>query len=122
MSTLISPHGGNELKPLIHLQAERSDEFKRAGNKNKLTPDNQQNILGALEDRVDVDHFVKLVPNEDIAANDYNIAVSSYIEAEDTREIVDITELNAEIGRIVSRQVELRASIDRIVADLEGSA
>ncbi|MAY49360.1 MAG: type I restriction-modification system subunit M [Microbacterium sp.] len=99
-----------------------SDEFKRAGNKNKLTPDNQQNILGALEDRVDVDHFVKLVPNEDIAANDYNIAVSSYIEAEDTREIVDITELNAEIGRIVSRQVELRASIDRIVADLEGSA
>ena len=99
-----------------------SDEFKRAGNKNQLTPDNQQNILGALEDRVDVDHFVKLVPNEDIAANDYNIAVSSYIEAEDTREIVDITELNAEIGRIVSRQVELRASIDRIVADLEGSA
>lgn len=96
-------------------------EFKRTSNKNKLTPDNQQNILSAFEDRVDVDHFTKLVSNGDIAANGYNIAVSSYVEAEDTREVVDITELNAEIARIVARQTELRASIDEIVADLEGT-
>ncbi len=98
-----------------------SAEFKRTGNKNKLTPDNQQNILSAFEDRVDVDHFTKLVSNEDIAANGYNIAVSSYVEQEDTREVIDITELNAEIARIVARQQELRASIDEIVADLEGT-
>ncbi len=99
-----------------------STEFKRSGNKNKLTPDNQQNILGAFEDRADVDHFTKLVSNDDIAANDYNIAVSSYVEAEDFREVIDITELNAEIARIVARQAELRTSIDEIVADLEGTA
>jgi type I restriction enzyme M protein len=98
-----------------------SDEFKRVGNKNKLTPDNQQNILLALENRVDEDHTVKLVSNEAIAANDYNIAVSSYVESEDTRVAVDIDELNAEIARIVARQTELRLSIDAIVADLEGS-
>lgn len=57
--------------------------------------------------------------NEDIAANDYNIAVSSYVEQEDLREVVDINELNAEIARIVVRQQQLRASIDEIVADLE---
>ncbi len=98
-----------------------SDEFKRVGNKNKLTPDNQQNILLALENRVDEEHTVKLVSNEAIAANDYNIAVSSYVEAEDTREAVDIAALNAEIARIVTRQAELRTSIDAIIADLEGS-
>lgn len=98
-----------------------SDEFKRLGNKNKLTPDNQQNILMALDVRDDEDHFAKLVSNEDIAANDYNISVSSYVEAEDTRETVDITALNAEIAAIVARQAELRVSIDEIVADLEGS-
>jgi type I restriction enzyme M protein len=97
-----------------------SDEFKRVGNKNKLTPENQQRILDALENREDEDHFVKLVPNEDIAANAYNIAVSSYVEAEDTREDIDIAALNAEIARIVARQAELRTSIDAIVADLEG--
>ncbi len=99
-----------------------SAEFKRVGNKNKLLPENQQHILATFTARADVDHVAKLVPNEHIAANDYNIAVSSYVEQEDTREVVNITELNAEIARIVARQQELRASIDEIVADLEGGA
>jgi type I restriction enzyme M protein len=98
-----------------------SDEFRRVGNKNKLTPDNQQNILMALDVREDEEHFATLVPNEDIAANDYNISVSSYVEEEDNRESVDITALNAEIAEIVARQAELRVSIDEIVADLESS-
>ncbi|PYD01809.1 type I restriction-modification system subunit M [Microbacterium esteraromaticum] len=98
-----------------------SDEFKRIGNKNKLTPDNQDRILRALADRAGQNYFASLVPNAEIAANAYNIAVSSYVEAEDTRETIDITALNAEIARIVTRQVELRTSIDAIVADLEGS-
>ena len=58
--------------------------------------------------------------NGDIAANSYNIAVSSYVEQADTSEAIDITALNAEIARIVARQAELRTQIDAIVADLEG--
>ena len=96
-----------------------SAETKRVGNKNKLLPKNQERILKAFSTRENVDHFTKLVSNDDIAANDYNIAVSSYVEAEDTREAIDITELNAEIARIVARQSELRMAIDDIVADLE---
>ena len=98
-----------------------SGQMDRVGNKNKLTEPHQQAILDAYTDRPDVDHFATLVTNERIADNDYNIAVSSYVEQEDTREAVDITELNAEIARIVERQAELRASIDAIVADLEGA-
>lgn len=96
-----------------------SKEFNRVGNKNKLTPDHQKNILDAVAARTDAQHFATRVSNETIAANDYNIAVSSYVEAEDTREVVDITALNAEIAQIVARQSELRTSIDAIVADLE---
>jgi type I restriction enzyme M protein len=101
------------------LFVDATNEFKRVGNKNKLTPDNQQNILLALEGREDEDHFIKLVSNEDIAGNGYNIAVSSYVERVDTHEVVDIARLNAEIAQIVARQAELRTSIDAIVADLE---
>jgi type I restriction enzyme M protein len=97
-----------------------SAEFTRVGNKNKLLPDNLRNILSAYELREDEDHFATLVSNEDIAGNGYNMAVSSYVEAEDTREVVDIQTLNAEIARIVARQAELRTSIDAIIADLEG--
>jgi type I restriction enzyme M protein len=99
-----------------------SGEFGRVGNKNKLLPANQQHILDAFIARADVDYLAKLVPNEDIGQNDYNIAVSSYVAQEDSREVIDITELNDEIARIVARQAELRASIDEIVADLEGTA
>lgn len=99
-----------------------SAEFKRTGNKNKIADANQQRILEAFIQRGDDEYFAKVVTNAVIAANDYNIAVSSYVVAEDTREVVDIAELNSEIARIVSRQAELRTSIDEIVADLEGNS
>ncbi|MGB3413482.1 MAG: type I restriction-modification system subunit M, partial [Microbacteriaceae bacterium] len=98
-----------------------SAEFTRSGNKNKLSEANQQRMLDAFTTRSDADHFAKVMSNEDIAANDYNIAVSSYVEQEDTREVIDITKLNAEIAEIVIRQQELRVAIDEIVAELEGS-
>ena len=98
-----------------------SAEFTRSGNKNKLAQENQDKILNAFSERADVDHFATLVSNEDIAAHDYNIAVSSYVERKDTREVIDIAELNAEIEQIVARQAELRTSIDEIVAELEGA-
>ena len=61
-----------------------------------------------------------MVNNEKIAENDYNIAVSSYVVQEDTREITDITELNKKISETVKRQNELRKAIDKIVEEIEG--
>jgi type I restriction enzyme M protein len=98
-----------------------SAESVRPGNKNKLSSENQRKILDAFAAREDVDHFAKLVAHDEIKANEYNLAVSSYVEAKDTRESVDVTALNAEIARIVVRQSELREQIHAIVADLEAS-
>ena len=98
-----------------------SAEFVRGGNKNKLTGTNQQRILDAFISREDVEYFAKVVPNSEIADRDYLISVSSYVDGDDTREVVDIAALNAEIVQIVARQQELRAAIDAIVADLEGA-
>ncbi|KQR82846.1 restriction endonuclease [Arthrobacter sp. Leaf337] len=99
-----------------------SAEFVRGGSKNKLTDPNQQRVLDAFTARTDVDHFARLVLNKEIAQNSYNLAVSSHVDGKDTREIVDISELNAEIARIVDRQQELRSAIDVIVADLESAS
>ena len=99
-----------------------SAEFVRNGNKNKLNENNRWRILDAFTARKDIAHFARLVENADIAANGYNIAVSSYVEQPDTSEAVNIQALNAEIARIVARQAKLRTAIDAIVADLEGSA
>lgn len=97
-----------------------SAEFVRGGNKNKLSETNRKKILDAFITRQDGEYFAKLVDNKTIAENDYNIAVSSYVVVEDTREVVDITTLNTKIAKIVARQNELRIAIDEIVADIEG--
>ncbi len=96
-----------------------SAEFTRNGNKNKLTDAHQKKVLDSHTERRDIAHFASLVDNGTIAENGYNIAVSSYVEQQDTSETVDIHALNTEIARIVARQTELRAQIDIIVADLE---
>jgi type I restriction enzyme M protein len=98
-----------------------SAEFVRGGNKNKLTEENRTRILKAFTTRKDTDHFAKLVDNKTIEENGYNIAVSSYVEQKDTREVIDIQKLNAEIKEIVARQNILRKAIDEIVADIESS-
>lgn len=97
-----------------------SAEFVRTGNKNKLSAANRQKILDSYTDRRDIEYFAKVVSQEEVVANDYNLSVSSYVETEDTSEEINITELNADIAKIVARQSELRAAIDEIVADLEG--
>jgi len=98
-----------------------SAEFVRGGNKNKLSDANRAKILQAFTERKDKEYFAKLVDNKTIEENDYNIAVSSYVVGEDTREVVDITELNEKIAKIVARQNELRTAIDEIVADIESN-
>ncbi|KAA0236876.1 MAG: type I restriction-modification system subunit M, partial [Armatimonadetes bacterium] len=95
--------------------------FNRVGNKNKLMPEHQSAILGAFNDRGDVDHFSKLVSNQDIADGGYSISVSTFIEREDSSEVIDIVVLNKQIAEIVARQSALRADIDAIVAELEGA-
>ncbi len=97
-----------------------SAEFIHEGNKNKLSAENIERILDAFTRRRTKTHFCRLVPAAEIADNDYNLSVSSYVEQEDTREIVDISELNARIGEVVAKQSALRKEIDKIVRELEG--
>lgn len=97
-----------------------SAEFVRNGNKNTLTDNNLKKILDAFKERKDIEYFAKLVDNDKVAKNDYNIAVSNYVVAEDTREVVDIKELNKEISQIVKKQNKLRTEIDKTVEEMEG--
>ena len=96
-----------------------SKESVKVTNSNKLMKKNIETILDAYTKKVDIDHFTKLVPNADIAEQDYNLSVSTYVEQEDTREIIDITVLNAEIKEIVAREQILRDEIDKIISEIE---
>lgn len=87
---------------------------------NKLTPENIENIVNTFANREEKAHFSHLAAYDEIVENDYNLSISTYVEAEDTREKVDIVKLNAEIEEIVKREDELRAAIRQIIEEIEG--
>ena len=77
-------------------------------------------IVDEFASRNDVAHFARCVPYDEIKGQDYNLSVSSYVEQEDTREVIDIAKLNAELEEIVAREQVLRDEIAKIIAELEG--
>ena len=92
--------------------------FKKDTNTNMLTDGHIEQIMAMFDSKDNIDHFARSVPYEEIA-NDYNLSVSTYVEAKDTREVVDITKLNAELLTTVAKIDQLRADIDAIVAEIE---
>lgn len=103
------------------LFVDASTLFEHVGNKNKLMPEHIEKINGLVQSRAEEQYLSHLVGIDELGGeNKYNLSVSTWVEKEDTREKIDIDELNARIKGIVAREAELRDAIDAIVADLEG--
>lgn len=94
-------------------------EFKKETNNNILEEKNIKAIVDEFRNREEKEYFSRYVDVEEIIENDYNLSVSTYVEKEDTREKIDIKVLNKEIEETVAKIDKLRASIDRIVKELE---
>ena len=93
--------------------------FQKDGNKNVLLPEHQDKIMELFTNRQDEQYLAKLVKNDDILANDANLSVSSYVEQEDTREVIDINEVNAKLENLVAEGNELNAKIEKIIKQLK---
>lgn len=94
-------------------------ECIKVTNNNRLERENITNIVDTFTKREDKEHFSHLASYDEVKGNDYNLSVSTYVEAEDTREVIDIVKLNAEIEEIVARENILREEISKIIAEIE---
>jgi len=94
--------------------------FKKETNNNVLLDEHIAEIMRIFDNKEDVDHFAKSIDLGIVAENEYNLSVSSYVEAKDTREVVEIAKLNAELKHVVGKIDKLRAEIDCIVAEIDG--
>lgn len=101
------------------IDASGEDFFKKQTNNNVLTDEHIERIVDIFDRKEPVEYVAALVDNSKIAENGYNLSVSSYVEAKDTREVIDIARLNAEIKQTVKRIDALRADIDAIIKELE---
>lgn len=101
------------------IDASGPEFFKKETNNNVMLDGHIQKVMDMFDSKENVPHVAQTVPNEKVAAKDYNLSVSSYVEAKDNREVIDITELNVEIETTVEKINQLRADIDAIVAEIE---
>jgi type I restriction enzyme M protein len=115
---VLSKHKTDNKTQFIDVSGENF--FKKATNNNVLMDEHIERIMEMFDSKEDVEHVAKSVDNQIIAANDYNLSVSSYVEAKDTREKIDIVKLNAEIATTVEKINALRSSIDAILNEIEG--
>ncbi|MGL5040911.1 MAG: type I restriction-modification system subunit M [Aeromonas sp.] len=97
-----------------------SSLFKKETNNNVLLDEHIEQIMAMFDSKANIEHVAKSVPLALVAATDYNLSVSSYVETKDTREVVDISQLNAELKTTVAKIDQLRSDIDRIVNEIEG--
>lgn len=93
--------------------------FKKESNNNVLLDKHIDDIVAAFDSKANVEHFAMSVPLEQVVASDYNLSVSSYVEAKDTREVVNIAKLNADLKSTAAKIDKLRKDIDAIVAAIE---
>lgn len=93
--------------------------FRKVTNNNVLEDAHIAHIMDLFDRKEDVAHVARTVDNDVISGNDYNLSVSSYVEARDTREQVDIEALNKEISTTVAKINALRADIDTIIKHIE---
>ena len=96
-----------------------ADFFKKETNNNVLLPEHIDRIVDIFGKKEEVPYVATSIDNSRIAENDYNLSVSSYVEAEDKREVIDIVKLNDEVAQTVKRIDALRTDIDRIIKELE---
>jgi type I restriction enzyme M protein len=94
--------------------------FKKETNNNTLTDEHVGRIMEVFDTKENVPHFALSVDHAAVTEKEYNLSVSTYVEAKDNREVVDIAELNAELVTTVAKIDGLRADIDAIVAEIEG--
>lgn len=93
--------------------------FKKETNNNVLTDEHITKILQLFSEKADVSHLAKSVDYQTIVDNDYNLSVSTYVEAKDTREVIDINQLNTEIEETVAKISQLRGEIAEIIKEIE---
>lgn len=101
------------------INASGEDFFKKETNNNVLTDEHITKIIELFAKKENVEYVASWVDNEKVAENDYNLSVSAYVEAKDTRKAIDIKELNEEIDQTVKRIDTLRAEINQIIKELE---
>lgn len=114
---VLSKHKTDTKTQFIDVTGE--DFFRKVTNNNLLEDHHIDKIMEMFDSKAEVPHVATTIDNAKIAENDYNLSVSSYVEAKDNREKINIEVLNKHVNDTVKKIDQLRSEIDNIIKELE---
>ena len=87
-----------------------SREYQDGTNQNRLRPQDIEKILATYQAREFVDKYAYVADFDEIKENDFNLNIPRYVDTFEPEPLVDMAEVNAEIGRLKTElgQVETK--------------
>jgi len=101
-------------KKVLILDASR--EFKTGRAQNELLPEHVDRIYGWYRDYQDVEGIARVIPLDEIAANDHNLNITRYIEPISAQEVLTVEE---SMKRLQESAKAVLAAEGRLVAVLK---
>jgi type I restriction enzyme M protein len=114
---VLSKHKTDTKTQFIDVSSEKF--FKKVTNNNVMTDAHIEQVMKMFDNKEEIAHVATSIDNITIAKNEYNLSVSSYVEPMDTREKIDIVELNGDVARTVKEINKFRTGIDSIIKEIE---
>lgn len=86
--------------------------YRRGRNQNTFEPEHAETILAAYRDYQDVEHLAKVATIEEIKANNYNLNIPLYVQADTGRDEVSLADALARLEAAQERAAQTRAELE----------
>lgn len=90
-----------------------SNEFEKQKNQNKLLPEHLDNIIGAFENRQNIEKYAHVATLKEVKENDFNLNIPRYV---DTFEAEGVIDLDAIAQLLQALEVESQKT-DAVISD-----
>jgi type I restriction enzyme M protein len=96
-----------------------SRDFQEGKNQNLLRPQDLERVLSTYRARVPVENYASLASREEMAANQYNLNISRYVDPYGKKEEIDLRILSEEREKLHMELAALEVEMDECLDELD---
>jgi len=95
-----------------------SSDFKDGKNQNELLVEHIYKIVTAYDSATAIDKYMRIVPVEEIAENDYNLNISRYIDTSEPEPEVDIKKVSQKLSALDEKEADIDKKLAGFLKEL----
>ena len=95
-----------------------SNEFEKQKNQNKLLPAHLDNIIGAFENRQNIEKYAHVATLKEVKENDFNLNIPRYVDTFEEEDAIDLTAITQELRELEAQSKTTDATIAQYCTEL----